>query len=140
VDLRITGSQWDPFGTWLQVCGHITLADGETWAFENPCLTTRDARELGGWLREVAAGTVPPSPVIDGEPGELLEFLEPNLAFSVEGRTADRVRIRVHLSAEARPPWFRGTEEDFVRLDVSAEELTRAAESWMLDLAEFLQR
>jgi hypothetical protein len=48
---------WD--ANWLQVCGSITLADGKTWAFEQPCLTTWDAQELGSWLHEVAAGTVP---------------------------------------------------------------------------------
>jgi hypothetical protein len=67
VDLRIAGyecpgvidSEWG--ANWLQVCGHITLADGRAWAFEHPSLTTWEARELGDWLREVAAGTVPPS-------------------------------------------------------------------------------
>jgi hypothetical protein len=145
VDLRITGDQWDVDATWLQVCGHITLADGKTWAFEDPCLTTRDARELGRWLREVAAGTVPPSPVVDGEPEGLLWFLEPNIALSVDEHTVDRVRIRVHFSLESLPPWLQGTEEPglfeyFVLLEVSAEELTRAAESWMLELAEFSGR
>src|SRR6185369_1127417 len=94
----------DEDANWLQVCGDITLADGKTWAFEDPCLTTWDARELGSWLREVAAGTVPPSPVAGGESEELLYFLEPNVAFSMEERTADRVRIRVHFSLESLPP------------------------------------
>jgi hypothetical protein len=89
---------------------------------------------------------VPPSPGAGGEPGELLEFPEPDIAFSVEGRAGGRVRIRVHFSLEALPPWLRGTAEEpglfeyFVRLDVSADELTRAAESWLLDLAEFPPR
>jgi hypothetical protein len=143
VELRITGYQWDVDATWLQVCGHITLADGKTWDFEESCLTTRDAREVGSWLREAAAGTVPPSPVAGGEPEGLLDFLEPNIAFSVEERTADRVRIRIHFSLESLPPWLQNAELEpdpfqyFVRLEVSAEELTRAAESWMLGLAEF---
>lgn len=96
---------------------------------------------MGSWLREVAAGTVPPSPVVDGEPEELLDFLEPHLAFSVEERTADRVRIRVHFNSGAEPPWLRNEEgKFFVRLELSAVELTRAAESWMLELAEFPER
>jgi hypothetical protein len=146
VDLRITGGRWDPHGTWLQIRGHITLADGKTWSFENPCLTTWDAQELGGWLRDVAAGTVPPSPLVDGEPEGVLEFLEPNLAFSVEERTADRGRIRIHFSLESLPPWLQNRAvrpsllQYFVRLEVSAEDLIRAAESWMLELAEFSER
>jgi hypothetical protein len=89
---------------------------------------------------------VPPSQVAGGEPGELLEFLEPDIAFSVEGRAGDRVRIRVHFSLEALPPLLQGTAEEpglfeyFVRLDVSAEELTQAAELWLLDLAQFPPR
>jgi len=164
VDLRITGYQfpgkWAKVGSppswewagdresanWLQIGGHITLADGKTWAFEDPCLTTWDALELGSWLREVAAGTVPPSPDAGGEPEGLLDFLEPNLAFSVEGRTADRVQIRIHFSLESVPPWLQNADAEpdlfqyFVRLEISAEELTRAAESWMLELAKFPER
>lgn len=152
VDLSIAGYsfpdyRWagDEDANWLRVRGRITLADGKTWAFEDPCLRTWDARELGSWLREVAAGRVSPSPVTGGVPEELLWFLEPNIAFSVEERTADRVRIRVHFSLESLPPWLQGTEEPglfeyFVRLDVSAEELNRAAEAWILELVEFPER
>jgi len=39
---------------------------------KDPCLTTWDAREVGSWLREVAARVVPPAPVADAEPQELL--------------------------------------------------------------------
>ncbi len=136
----------DEDANWLKVRGHITLADGKNWAFEDPCLTTWDARELGSWLREVVAGTVPSSPAAGGEPEGLLDFLEPNIAFSVEERTADRVRIRIHFNLESLPPWLQNAEVEpglfqyFVRLEVSAEELTRAAESWMLELAEFPER
>jgi len=33
---------WPAIGdaNWLQVCGRITLADGRTWEFKDPCLTT----------------------------------------------------------------------------------------------------
>ena len=152
VALRIAGYQFpdyrwahDEDANWLQIRGSITLANGKTWAFEDPCLRTWDARELGSWLSEVAAGVVPPSPVTGGEPEGLLYFLEPNVAFSVEERTAARVWIRVHFSLESLPLWLQGPEEPglfeyFVRLDVSAEELNRAAASWMLELAEFPER
>jgi hypothetical protein len=141
-DPKKLARDWD--ANWLQVCGNITLADGKTWAFEQPCLTTWDARELGSWLREVPAGTVPPSGT--DEPGQFLEFLEPNIAFSLEERTADRVRIRVHFGVEALPPWLHGGQQEpppfdyFVLLDVSAQELAQAAEAWMLELAEFPER
>jgi hypothetical protein len=136
----------DPDGDWLQVRGHITLADGKTGAFEDPCLQIEEARGLGRWLRQVAAGTVLPSPGAGREHEGLLYFTEPAIAFSVAERTADRVRIRVHFSAESLPPWLRNTPvkprlfEYFVRLEVTAEELTRVAESWALELAEFPKR
>ena len=93
-DAKKLARDWD--ANWMQICGHITLADGKTWAFEQPCLTTWDAGELGSWLREAADVAVPPSPSGTGGPRQLLEFLEPNIAFSLEERIADRVRIRVH--------------------------------------------
>jgi hypothetical protein len=133
--------KWEP--NWLQVCGHVTVADGRAWAFDDPCLTTWEARELGDWLREVAAGTEPPFRGYR-EPGGWLVFTEPNLGFTLHERTAGRVRIRVDFTAEVKPPWFeRGPEHApsyLVYLDVSAAEVARAAESWMHDLEEFPER
>jgi hypothetical protein len=119
---------WD--ANWLTVSGIVTLADGKTWSFNDPCLTTWEAEELGSWLRDVAAGTIPPSPLGTGEPEKLLTFTEPNLALSLEARAADRLRIRVHFSLEALPPWLHGAGRPdifdyFVTLDVSAAELAK---------------
>src|SRR5881392_1642007 len=80
-DAKKLARDWD--ANWLQVCGDVTLVDRRAWVFEEPCLMTWEARELGSWLGEVAAGGVPPSPVGDGEPGQLLEFTELNIAFSL---------------------------------------------------------
>jgi hypothetical protein len=150
VDLDAKELARDPDANWLRICGNISLADGKTWAFEQPCLTTWDARELGDWLHGVAAGTVPSWSAGPGDGDERLapaqlEFLEPNLAFSLVERIADRVRIWVHFGMETLPPWLRGAEEPvpyeyFVCLDMSAEELAKAAESWMRELAEFPER
>jgi hypothetical protein len=151
VDLRIAGyecpgvidSEWG--ANWLQVCGHITLADGRAWAFEHPSLTTWEARELGDWLREVAAGTVPPSPPGSGKFEGLMCFTEPNLSFNLADRSADRVRIGVDFTQEATPPWLKRRRGRYssnytVRLDVSVDEVTQAAESWIHDLAGFPER
>ena len=129
---------------WLQVCGNITPADGTAWAFEDPCLTTWEARELGDRLREVAAGTEPPFRGYR-EPQGWLIFTEPNLGFTLADRTAGRVRITVAFTLEVAPPWFLGGQphapsSGLVHLDVSAEEVAQAAESWMRDLAEFPER
>ena len=43
---RFPDYRWahDEDANWLQIRGSITLADGKTWAFEDPCLRTWDAR------------------------------------------------------------------------------------------------
>ena len=128
----------------MQVSGNVTLADGKTWAFRQPCLDTSEARELGDWLRGVAAGTEPPFRGIR-EPGGWLVFTEPNLGFTLEERTVGRVRIRVEFTGEVTPPRFGDGPEHapnsyLVDLNPSAEEMAQAAESWMHDLAEFPER
>jgi|SRR5215469_9397484 len=129
---------------WLQVSGNVTPADRTAWAFADPCLTTSEARELGDWLRQVAAGIEAPFRGYRESQGWLV-FTEPNLGFSLRDRTAGRVRITVEFTGELTPPWFRGGPEHapnsyLMRLDVSADEVAQAAESWMHDLAEFPER
>ena len=155
-ELRISGYQfpdtvghgerdWD--ANWLQVHGTVTQADKKTWSFDDPCLTTWEAKALGAWLADVAAGKVPPSPFGTDDPGseQLLMFTEPNIAFSLERRIADRARVRVHFSLEALPPWLQGKNrpdmfEYFVLLNVSLAELAQAADDWRLELTRFPQR
>lgn len=155
VDLRISGYQfpqcaatdkndWD--ANWLNVHGEVTQADGKSWTFEDPCLTTWEAQTLGNWLREAAAGTVPVSPFRTGEPeGQLLFFTEPNLAFSVESWTSDQVGVRVHFSLEALPPWLHGDQRPdilgcVVHIGLSVAELADAADSWVRNLAQYPER
>jgi hypothetical protein len=131
---------WD--ANWLRVSGVVAQADGKAWSFDDPCLTTWEAEELGSWLSNVAAGTVPPSPFRAGQPENLLVFAEPNLAFGLEAREGDRLRIRVHFSLEALPSWLQGPDrpyifEYFVGLDVSAADLAQAAEDWTLSQMRF---
>jgi hypothetical protein len=89
---------------------------------------------------------VPPAPAGNGEADPQLQFLEPNLAFSLAERASDRVEIRIHFGAQTWPPWLQGAEEEpapfdyFVHLDVAAKDLARSAEFWMRELAEFPER
>ena len=131
---------WD--ANWLIVRGDVRMVDGRRWSFEDPCLTTWEASELADWLRRVASGHVPPSP-----PGDIEKlFTEPNVAFSLEGRDDGRVRLRVHLSLEALPPWSRDSADRpevlafFVVVDLSTQELTTAASEWTVELAPFAER
>ena len=115
VDLRIvdyqypakhgdgSGKDWD--ANWLMVAGDAVAEDGHGWSFQDPCLTTWEARSLSEWLRGVVEGSVPPTPFDNREAQHLFAFTEPNLAFSLDARTLDDAVIRVHLSLESRPPW-----------------------------------
>jgi hypothetical protein len=133
---------WD--ANWLNVRGALVLADGTTWSFEEPVLTTWDAARLGAWLRDAAAGQIAPSP--PGDDDGMLVFLEPNLGFSVESRIGDRVRVRVHFSHESLPPLLRDAEvrlsvhEYCVPFDVLAWDLASAAEAWLENAAIYPER
>src|SRR5262249_60717551 len=65
------GRDWD--ANWLVVRGDIRCADGREWSFEDPCLTTWEARLLGRGLHEGVAGAVAPSPCDRGEGGRRRE-------------------------------------------------------------------
>jgi len=143
-DIQAHGERdWD--ANWLQVSGVVAQPDGRAWSFDDPCLTTWESEKLGTWLTNVAAGTVSPVPFGTEQRGELLVFTEPNLAFGLEAREDDRLRIRVHFSLEALPPWLQVANrpdlfEYFVVVDAPTVELARAAEDWALNLLSFPRR
>jgi hypothetical protein len=60
----LPGTDWD--ANWLIIQGEVHTADGASWTFIDPCLTTWEAREFGAWLRGVAGGIVAPGPGPDG--------------------------------------------------------------------------
>ena len=90
---------WD--ANWLDIHGRVRTATGESWRFDDPCLTTWEARQLGAWLRAAADGRVPVTEAPTEDSEDLLTFTEPNLGFSVGGREGDSLVVRVHLSLES---------------------------------------
>ena len=135
---------WD--ANWLEIHGRVRTAVGESWQFDDPCLTTWEARQLGDWLRTAAEGRVPVTEAPTEDSENLLSFTEPNLGFSVRARQDDSLVVRVHLSLECvadRP----GAEEepyDFygysVPLRVRREDLLAAAQAWDDDIRPFPER
>ena len=134
---------WD--ANWLYVDGQVELSDGRSWSFSDPCLTTWEARELESWLQGVLAGSVEPT-AYGGEMDEkLLDFTEPNLAFSLASRDVGSETIRVHFSLESLPPWLRrnGNAERpdifdfFVEVRSARSALAEAAASWGQELQAF---
>jgi hypothetical protein len=135
---------WD--ANWLVIGADVQLADGKRWSFQDPCLTTWEARSLGRWLRDVSADREAPAGSEAGNDRErLLMFTEPCLAFSLAAREAGRLQLRVHFSLQALPPWLHsGSPPDiwdyFVFLDTSAGEMAEAAGAWEAELARFPER
>ena len=136
---------WD--ANWLEIHGRVRTVAGESWKFDDPCLTTWEAREIGDWLRAAADGRVPviETPTEDSE--ELLSFTEPNLGFSVCAREGDSLVVRVHLSLESvadRPGAGEEAPYDFygysVPLRVRRDELLAAAQAWGEDNRPFPER
>ncbi len=66
---------------------------------------TWEARQISPWLRSAANGSVPVSESdAQGKVRASLEFLEPNIAFSVAVIDSDSLTIRLHLRLECAPP------------------------------------
>jgi hypothetical protein len=149
LDLRPVGYQFpkhapeddrDYDANWLNVSGSVRLPDGRAWQFVDPCLTTWDAQHLAQWLRSAAEGRVTPASSSAEAPREV--FFEPNIAFDVALVREDRIELRAYFSLESLPPWQRDENQPdiwelFVPLEVSAEELRRAAEEWERETASF---
>lgn len=135
-NLRGQGVQdWD--ANWLVVAGDLLLPDRRTHSFSDPCLTTWEARELAGWLGDVAEGDSEVSP--GDAPG--LVFTEPCLAFAACRDGLGQVELRVYLSLEAEPPFVmageRGIHTNYVPFRLSREALTKAAREWAVETARF---
>lgn len=138
-------ANWDPDSdaNWLVIRGAVHQRR-RSWSFEDPCLLTDEAAELGGWLRGVAGGTIGPARRLGTRPGSL-DFLEPNLAVKfAPGRREGGLTLVWYFAAEAAPP---GTADSVrygtghtVRLEVSALELRQAADEWDEGLRQFPDR
>ena len=141
LELAIAGYQFpdeerDPWDSnWLLVSLRVLSPEG-SWAVEDPCLTTWEAKRLVSWLVQAAAR----------EPSAVpMTFTEPNLTV-VAGPVAgdpNRVHVRASFALELRPPWAHtvvGSDNLTVDLDVRRGDLARAAASILTDLIQFPQR
>ena len=136
--------EWD--ANWLLVRGEVRTSTGESWTFDDPCLTTWDCVELHGWLRAASRGEVAPTDTPTEDDG-LLWFTEPNVAFSIAETSGQTLVLRVHLSLESapgRPDVDPGPPLDLyeyvVPLRVLRAELRDAADEWQTDIAPYPAR
>ncbi|WP_432563055.1 WapI family immunity protein [Kineococcus sp. SYSU DK003] len=133
---------------WLIVHGTVRTAAGESWTFDEPSLTTWEAKELLDWLHAAAEGRLEPT----DDPGSDLAastmiFIEPNLAFSVGAVEGDQTLLRVHLSLEALaggPDVMTGPEPNVygysIPFRIDQAQLLTAAKQWSSDIAPFPAR
>lgn len=134
-----SGSDWD--ANWLVVNGEVR--DGDRSAtFEDPCLTTMEARDLSAWLRAAANGEIQAAPYERDNDVRLKVFTEPHVALNLAASTNDEVMLRVYLSLEAQPAWARhriqgGVFDYYLPIRCPASDLATAAESWETDLNAF---
>lgn len=136
--------EWDP--NWLVVHGVVRTAQGDVWSFDDPCLTTWEARELAVWLRDAAEGRVVAADAPTEDSPGLLGFVEPNLGFSIARVDDSAVVVRAHLSAEAvtdRPgegPDQWALYAYSVPLTLGRDDLLAAARVWEEELSPFPKR
>ncbi|HEV7949566.1 MAG TPA: hypothetical protein VGP24_07355 [Glaciihabitans sp.] len=136
VELNLAGYEFEQANNeydanWLIIVGHIQHGS-LSWTFRQPCMLTSEAQQLADWLELVAANDVLPS----------LQFLEPNLAFSLDASSEPTApeasaRIRIEFAAEAAPPARRSdgvSATHTVTLQLTKPELADAAAHWRRDL------
>lgn len=118
---------WDE--NWLIVSGRVKRGD-ESWIFQDPCLTTWEARELLAWLRRASESVA-----------EVIDFTEPHVSFDASPKDGDETIIVVTLKGEAAPPsisdrdrWDVGCPTAF---HISCSALAAAAGDWERELADF---
>ncbi|GHD79750.1 WapI family immunity protein [Salinibacterium amurskyense] len=128
----------DPYdANWLLIDGRARWG-AEEWNFLEPCLLVDEARNLGTWLLRAARGLVEPME-LSGQSELLptLNFVEPNLGFSLVSFEPSAIVIRVFLWLESQPPSVTSEREFFLDLTISPSDLTRAVAAWEQELAEF---
>ncbi|WP_017934281.1 WapI family immunity protein [Nocardioides sp. Iso805N] len=135
-----SGPDWD--ANWLMVHGEAW--DGvQSWAFDDPCLTTWEAKELASWLRGLGSGG--PTVAAGGGPGHGRFLLtEPNLMFALIEAAQGITTMDIYFEAESRPPMASCDDGEGaghkVRLTIPQSDLARAGEGWEHDLEEFPPR
>jgi hypothetical protein len=107
--------------------GDVTTADGRSWSFTDPCMTTWEAEKLWAWLEMASRNAADRQEAV---------FLEPNASFFIDGRDGERVRVQVGFSHESLPGWLSRdvagwhAQEYLVVLEVTTADLAMAARDW----------
>jgi hypothetical protein len=140
VELTIVGYQFpeirdDPWDSNWVVIETTATVDGQSWTSRDPCLVTFEVEQLADWVEALGNERL-----VESE----LDFMEPNLAFELEGVAGDLVRIRIWFECEARPAWKGKAPvraRDFAAcIAVPSKALLDATEDLKLQLAKYPTR
>jgi hypothetical protein len=89
---------WD--ANWL-VIEISAQSEGRSWQAEDAALLTVDVAELADWLSRVATGRDVPQEI---------GFMEPCLAFILDGPVGQARDLFIDVAHELSPPWFEGED------------------------------
>jgi len=161
-ELAIVGYQFpeieqSPYDSnWLLVSIRVKHPRG-SWETTGPFLRTTDVAQLATWFDAVALEAPMINretwiesgrPQLAGFPNlrlfDSMEFLEPNLRFTLVERNPESAVVRVYFELEARPGWAAssavGREDLYVDLRLSPSDLKSAAGSLRAYLTVFPDR
>ena len=136
---RSTTSEPDYDANWLVI--HGKAWDGtHSWEFDDPCMTTWEARRLASWLRGL--GSASPATVAAAEPEEVTLWLtEPNLTFRLSRVAEGITTVDVYFDAESRPPTGSNDDDEGlghkVRLTIPQADVAEVVDHWDQSLREF---
>ena len=141
---------------WLEIQIVVKHPRG-TWETTGPFLRTVEVGALATWFDAVAVeapminretsretGRPPPAGFPNLRLFDSMEFMEPNLRFTLMERTREDAIIRVYFELEARPSWAHaagaGQEDLWVDLRASDVDLRSASQSLRAQLLAFPDR
>lgn len=128
---------WD--ANWLVIRGKVW--DGiQSWEFQDPCMTTWEAREVASWLRGL--GNAHSATVEAADENELRLWLtEPNVMFELLRTSQGITELAVYFTLESQPP--AGSNDDGqglghkVQLTIPQVAIAAAVTEWEADLSQF---
>ena len=134
---------WDD-ANWLMIEGEVDSPDG-AWRFRDPCMQTHEAQAFGAWIDAVSRGAVAVHEAGDGNVWPEWTFIEPNVAFGVEGYEDEDVVLRVYFSLESAPEWAGDERRSawyrfFLGCRMRREDVRSAGQTWLSELARWPER
>ncbi len=138
VEIRLHNYQFpdstdkDYDGNWLEIFLIVQSKLGN-WQSIDPSLLTWEVQEIIDWFKDLS---------LDKEPKyKDLDFIEPNLSIKLMNEVKSQTkRIRVVFDLESRPKSANDEIEYFVEINLTNQELDKAAKDFEVDLSKFPER